>query len=53
MPDEEKIKELAEKMREAENKGLTEEEIKARDEKREKIRLENIRILEDTLAQHR
>ncbi|MCD7772165.1 MAG: TIGR02452 family protein [Oscillospiraceae bacterium] len=48
MPDE-KMQELAEKMREAENKGLTEEEIKARDEEREKRRLENIRILEDTL----
>ncbi|MCD7805049.1 MAG: TIGR02452 family protein [Oscillospiraceae bacterium] len=50
MPDEEKMKELAEKMREAENKGLTEEQIKARDAEREKRRLENIRILEDTLG---
>ena len=44
MPDE-KMQELAEKMREAENKGLTEEEIKARDEEREKRRLENIGFL--------
>ncbi|MCD7733083.1 MAG: TIGR02452 family protein [Oscillospiraceae bacterium] len=50
MPDEEKMKELAEKMREAENKGLTEEQIKVRDAEREKRRLENIRILEDTLG---
>ncbi|MCC8195684.1 MAG: TIGR02452 family protein [Ruminococcus sp.] len=50
MPDEEKMKELAEKMREAENKGLTEEQIKARDAEREKRRLDNIRILEDTLG---
>ncbi|MCD7888801.1 MAG: TIGR02452 family protein [Oscillospiraceae bacterium] len=50
MPDEEKMKELAEKMREAENKGLTEEQIKARDAEREKRRLENIKILEDTLG---
>ncbi|MCD8007318.1 MAG: TIGR02452 family protein [Oscillospiraceae bacterium] len=49
MPDE-KMKELAEKMREAENKGLTEEEIKVRDAEREKRRLENIRILDDTLG---
>ncbi len=49
MTEEEKMKELAKKMRAAENKGLTEEQIKARDAEREKRSLENIRILEDTL----
>ncbi|MCD7847797.1 MAG: TIGR02452 family protein [Oscillospiraceae bacterium] len=49
MPDE-KMKELAERMREAENRGLTEEEIKARDAEREKLKLENIRILDDTIS---
>ncbi len=47
---EEEMKELAQKMREAENKGLTESEIKARDAEKEKRRLENIRILDDTLS---
>ncbi len=44
------MKELAVMMREAENKGLTEEEIKTRDAEREKRRIENIRILNDTLS---
>ncbi len=47
---EEEMKELARKMREAENKGLTEQEIKARDAEKERRRLENIRILDDTLG---
>ncbi len=49
LSDEEKMKMLAGKMREAEYKGLTEEEIKAKEAEKEQLRLENIRILEDTL----
>ncbi len=47
--DAEKLKHLAQKMREAEYKGLSEEEIKERELQKEAKRKNNILILEDTL----
>ncbi|MCC8014210.1 MAG: TIGR02452 family protein, partial [Eubacterium sp.] len=49
LPEEEKLKQLAEKMREAEYKGLSEEEIKEKERQKEEKRNNNIRILNDTL----
>ncbi|MCD7855430.1 MAG: TIGR02452 family protein [Clostridiales bacterium] len=49
LPEEEKLKQLAEKMREAEYMGLSEEEIKKIEQQKEEKRNNNIRILNDTL----
>ncbi|MCD7894776.1 MAG: TIGR02452 family protein [Erysipelotrichaceae bacterium] len=48
--EEEKLKQLAAKMREAEYKGLTEEEIKEKEQQKEMKKQRNIQILNDTLA---
>ncbi len=49
LTEEEKLKQLAKKMQEAEYKGLTEEEIKEKEKQKEMKRQRNIQILEDTL----
>ncbi|MCD8089449.1 MAG: TIGR02452 family protein [Clostridiales bacterium] len=49
LPEEEKLKQLAKKMKEAEYKGLSEEEIKEKERQKEEKRNINIRILNDTL----
>ncbi len=47
--DEEKLKQMASQMRQAEYKGLSEEEIQKREAQKEMQRKKNIEILEDTL----
>ncbi|MCD7807828.1 MAG: TIGR02452 family protein [Erysipelotrichaceae bacterium] len=49
LTEEEKLKQLAKKMREEEYKGLTEEEIKEKEQQKEMKRQRNIQILDDTL----
>ncbi|MCD7839317.1 MAG: TIGR02452 family protein [Erysipelotrichaceae bacterium] len=49
LTEEEKLKQLAAKMREAEYKGLSEEEIKEKEQQKEMKRQRNIQILNDTL----
>ncbi|MCD7949025.1 MAG: TIGR02452 family protein [Erysipelotrichaceae bacterium] len=49
LAEEEKLKQLAQKMQEAEYKGLSEEEIKEKEKQKEMRRQRNIQILEDTL----
>ncbi len=50
MTDSEKLEQLAKKMRESEYKGLSEEEIKKREQQKEAQRNKNISILNDTLG---
>lgn len=45
----EQLKQLAAKMKEAEYKGLSEKEIKEREKQKETLRVKNIQILNDTL----
>ncbi|MCD8018519.1 MAG: hypothetical protein LUF92_02715, partial [Clostridiales bacterium] len=49
LSEEERLKQLAARMREAEYKGLSEEEIQERERQKELRRKKNIEILEDTL----
>lgn len=49
LTEEEKLKQLAKKMQEAEYKGLSEEEIKEKEKQKEMRKQRNIQILNDTL----